>query len=746
MLYADIIIDISHENLDKSYQYRIPDEMTEDMITVGTPVMISFGKAKRKGYVVGISNKAKLDESRIKDILAVDSRGIVIESSLIKLAYWMHERYGGTMNEALRTVMPVKKTVRQVERRTIHRLVDEKKCLQLYERALNAHHSAKARLLKELSSEEVLDYTAVLVKLNIQSKVVESFENEGIIEINKELQLRNPVSCTRTETEGIVLNDEQARAADEIISDYNQKIRKTYLLHGVTGSGKTEVYLKVIDNVVNSGKQVIMLIPEIALTFQMVKRFQKTYGSRVSFMHSRLSDGERYDQCERARRGEIDVMIGPRSALFTPFPKLGMIILDEEHEATYKSEQTPKYHARETAIEYAHMLGASVILGSATPSLESYTRALKGTYKLLEIKSRAGTAGMPKVHIVDLREELKEGNKSIFSNLLHDKIVERLDKKQQIMLFINRRGYAGFVSCRSCGGAMKCPHCAVSLTYHNNGKLICHYCGYEDSMPKTCPLCGSTKIAAFGTGTQKVENLVQKEFPGARVLRMDADTTKNKSGHEKIINTFANDEADILIGTQMIIKGHDFERVTLMGILAADMSLQTGDYRAAERTFQTLAQAAGRSGRASEPGEVVIQTYQPDHYSIVKAATEDYKGFYDSEMMFRTAMGYPPAANLLVCLIGCADEAKADKAIEAISHMIKEWISANNHDKEVIMIGPAPAAISKARDIFRRVIYVKCSDYEWLVKIKDSLEERLAGTPIQGYCNIQFDFNPMSNY
>jgi primosomal protein N' (replication factor Y) len=457
-----------------------------------------------------------------------------------------------------------------------------------------------------------------------------------------------------------------------------------------------------------------------------------------------MSDGERYDQSLRAKNGEIDIIIGPRSALFTPFKNLGLIIIDEEHEGSYKSEITPKYHATMVARKRAELNNAFVILGSATPSLESYQKGISGEYKLFSLTKRAKEAALPKIWIVDLREELKEKNRSIFSRKLKELIMDRLEKKEQIMLFINRRGFSGFVSCRSCGHVMKCNHCDISLTYHIQGKLLCHYCGYEEAMPKICPACGSKYIASFGTGTQKVEEMVRREFPEARVLRMDTDTTKNKGGHQKILEAFAEHKADILVGTQMIVKGHDFPLVSLVGIIAADLSLYAGDFRAAERTFQLLSQAAGRAGRDAIPGEVVIQTYNPDHYSITTAAEGNYQEFYEQEMLYRQLMQYPPAANILLLLVSSKDEEKVDKAIVYAGEVLKEYSNQNQHSFKVI--GPAPATIAKAKDIYRRVIYIKDEDYNLLVALKNYLELCFSSSKHFQDCTYQFDFNPMSVY
>ena len=384
------------------------------------------------------------------------------------------------------------------------------------------------------------------------------------------------------------------------------------------------------------GKEVIVLIPEIALTYQTVMRFYKRFGPEVSFINSRLSAGERYDQFVRAKNQEISIMIGPRSALFTPFQNLGLIIIDEEHEGAYKSEISPKYHAREAAAFRARQNNAPLVLGSATPSVESYEKAMTGEYHLYTLTERAKKdSRLAKVHVVDLREELKAGNKSIFSGLLQELMEERLSKGQQIMLFMNRRGYANFISCRSCGEAVKCPHCDVTLTLHRDGRMVCHYCGYTAFKPSVCPSCGSPYIAGFGTGTQKIQAMTEQRFPGVSTLRMDLDTTSKKGGHEEILSAFESGKAQILIGTQMIVKGHDFPGVTLVGVLAADTSLYAPDFRCAERTFQLLTQAAGRAGRGDKAGDVVIQTYAPDHYSIQAAAKQDYPMFFRQEMAFR---------------------------------------------------------------------------------------------------------------
>lgn len=484
-------------------------------------------------------------------------------------------------------------------------------------------------------------------KLNIPPAVIRSLENMELLKIQVDTVYRNPVHVKASRQQAVTLNPEQQHVVEGIREEWEKETPRPCLIHGVTGCGKTEIYMELIAGVLKEGKQAIVLIPEIALTYQTVMRFYRRFGERISVMNSRLSPGERFDQYERARKGLIDVMIGPRSALFTPFPNLGIIIQDEEHETSYQSETVPRYLTRETAVKRGELEGAHVVFGTATPSVDAYYKAEKGEYRLFTIRKRVKTAALPEVSIVDLREELKKGNRSVLSNTLKDEMAQCLAAGHQMMLFLNRRGYAGFLSCRSCGQVIECPHCDVSLSLHRGGRLICHYCGYETTVPKTCPSCGSPFLRDFGIGTQQVESVVAREFPEARILRMDLDTTREKDGHEKILSAFANGEADILIGTQMIVKGHDFPNVTLVGILAADLSLHASDFRAAERTFQLLTQAAGRAGRGDLPGRVVIQTYDPEHYSIQAASEQDYEAFYRQEIAFRAIGGYPPAGGML---------------------------------------------------------------------------------------------------
>lgn len=741
--YANVIVDISHEKLDKTFQYGIPDDIASE-IQVGVQVDIPFGSRTISGYVVEITDIPEYDVSKIKPLIGVKAGSVAMESRLIRLACWIKKNYGSTMNQALKTVIPIKKKTKEIRKRTIHLIADDREArdkLALYKAK---HQTARARLLRELITEREIDYSVVTAKLNVSSTVIKALCDQNIVTVTDEKSYRNPVKHLERRSYDIVLNENQQMLVDEITGDLDKCEHYTYLLKGVTGSGKTEVYMELIAHTISQGRQAIVLIPEIALTYQTVMRFYNRFGDRVSIMNSRLSQGERYDQFERAKAGDIDIMIGPRSALFTPFSNLGLIIIDEEHENSYKSEGVPRYHARETAIEYARMCNASVVLGSATPSIDSYYNAQIGRYKLLELNTRVDDKPMPDCEVIDLRQELKNGNRSILSLRLQELMEDRLEKGQQTMLFINRRGVAGFMSCRACGYVVKCPHCDVSLSQHNNGRMVCHYCGYEEPVPRVCPSCGSKYISGFKAGTQKIEQMVQKRFPQAKILRMDFDTTRTKDSYEKILQAFANNEADILIGTQMIVKGHDFPNVTLVGVLAADMSLHISDFHAAERTFELLTQAVGRAGRGKEPGQAVIQTYDPDNYAIQAAKRQDYEEFYNKEIEYRQMLYYPPVWNLLLIHIQSQNQYSNDRAAEELFKCCDAYIK--RLDQKLQLVGPADAAVAKVNDIYRKVIYIKTREYDTLVDIKDNIEKYVKDNPAYRNVSVQFDFNPTSGF
>lgn len=675
MRYARVIIDISAEAVDRAFTYAVPEELADEIFP-GARVRVPFGNGgrSREGFVIGLVDEPDFDISKIKPITSLMPKKLDANAELIELAAYMAAEYGCTMNQALITVLPVKRVIRKNSRRT---------------------------------------------------DPVRTIEEEGI----------------RSE-EKFTLNAAQQEVFENILSD-----KRTSLLYGITGSGKTRIYIELIRHMQSLKKQAIVLIPEISLTYQTVRELAKYLDDRVAVLHSRLSDGERYEQYMKAASGEIDVMVGPRSALFTPFSDLGLIIIDEEHERTYRSDTAPRYDTREVAQKRASMCGAKLVLGSATPSLESYKRALDGVYALHKLKVRAhSSAVLPKIHIADLRRELEAGNRSIFSRELYGLINDRLSKREQIMLFLNRRGYANFVSCRSCGKVIKCPHCDVSMTAHNSwyqghireqkraALLSCHYCGYTAPMPARCPECGSPYIAPFGVGTEKLEQLVKRTFPGAGVLRMDADTTSKKGSFERILSEFRDGAADILIGTQMIVKGHDFENVTLVGIIAADLSLNTPEYDASERTFELLTQAAGRSGRGSIPGDVVIQSYDPSHYAISCAAGQDYESFYEREISYRRLMQYPPEICMLFYRLSGSDEKLLTQAAE---YAVRE-LSAMHADG-LSIIGPCNESVYKINDNYRKILYIKHSSHDIIIRIRDILTERLKEQYSQRKIYISFD-------
>jgi len=739
MIYADIIIDISSDKLDRSFQYRVPERL-EKKIKAGMVAAIPFGNAGRvrKGYVIGLSDKPKIAPEKIKEISEICSGEETTESRLIALAAWMRENYGSTMIQALRTVLPIQEKIKAKEKKYICLDISEEAGAQLLKELEQTRFKARTRLLRELLEKKRLDYTHAAKELGTTSAVVKKFQEQGIIRIEYDEIMRTSLNTGDISGERrMPLTDEQEAAVKQIQREWKKPSPKPVLIEGVTGSGKTQVYIKLIEQTLSQGKEAIVLIPEIALTYQNVERFCARFGTRVTVVNSRMTPSERADQMERARRGEVSIMIGPRSALFAPFPDLGLIVIDEEHETSYKSEVTPRYHARETAVRRAGLEHAHVVMGSATPSVDASYACETGAYALFRMDARYGNAALPSVWIADMREELQMGNRSILSGKLREEIEKRLEKKEQVVLFLNRRGYAGFVSCRACGHVMKCPHCDVSLTAHNNGKLVCHYCGYETPQVHACPSCGSPYIGGFRAGTQQIEQNVKKLFPKARVLRMDGDTTKTKNSYEEILSSFAAGEADILIGTQMIVKGHDFPNVTLVGALAADLSLNAVDYRAGERTFQLLTQAVGRAGRGEKPGMAVIQTYHPEHYSIQTAAEQDYGTFYEKEMDYRRLMGYPPAAELLAIHGAGEDEAHLTQAME----YIRRYLIRIRGNREVQIIGPASEAVSKINDLYRMAVYVRAPQEEVLAELREKLERYIEINKGFRTVYLQFDFS-----
>lgn len=665
--YADIIVDITNENVDKPFTYLIPPELESD-ISSGTPVIIPFGNSdiKRKGYVIAVTDELRPEAAKytIKSIDSIAPRRVNMEDEFIELSGWMKERYGCPMITAMATVMPVRQKVR--------------------------------------------------------ARKGYAFKNESD---TVKYKLHDP-------------NEEQRDIINTFIEDFDNGIRQTYLLHGVTGSGKTDAYMHMIRHVLQTGRQVILLIPEISLTYQAIDRFYSVFGNTIAVIHSKLSPGERYEQIKRCMDGDAQIIIGPRSALFAPFKNIGLIVIDEEHDSAYKNETVPRYNTADVAKKRAEMHNASLILSSATPSPDSYLNALSGKYKLLKLDSRAGDAEKPDIEVIDMRTEMKKGNRSIFSERLDKLIRDRLSRHEQIILFINRRGYSNFVSCRSCGNAIRCPHCDVSLTVHSGHILKCHYCGFSSEMPSVCPSCGSPYIAEFGVGTQKLENMTRKMYPEARISRLDTDSASGKKASEEILRKFGRGETDILIGTQMVVKGHDYHNVTLVGIMAADTSLFVSDYTAGQRTYELIAQASGRAGRGSKKGCVVIQTYKPEHYAVVSSAQDDFDMYYTNEMNYRKILKYPPAVHIWTVQMSCKNEAVLLNMSASLADIIRKHAVGT----EFQIIGPVEPSVYKVNDYFRKLIYVKHSDYDILLKTKDISEKEFRNNYSSDGISILHDF------
>ena len=733
-LYADVVIDIASDDLDRPFNYRIPEEMAETL-KPGMAVSVPFGSGGRlrRGYCLSVTDTCHYDPEKIKPIAAILTDSETVDSRLIALASWLAASYGGPLSLALKTVFPIRRKMAAVTVRHA-RLVDEA-AAQAYKEGLTVRQKARAAAIDALSGGAELTTGELTHTFGVSAQVLKGLVKDGIVAITEEEQLRGRLSAGGSRRDP--LTDVQQAVTDRIRAEWQEGQRRPVVLKGITGSGKTMVYMELIADCISRGQQAIVLIPEIALTRQTVKRFSARFGSRVAFLHSRLSEGERYDQMKAARKGLVDIMVGPRSALFTPFTDLGLIVMDEEHEETYHSEKTPRYHARETAAERARLENACFIMGSATPSVTAWNRAEKGEYLGIELTSRFGDAGMAATYVADMREELAKGNRSILSDRLRDELAGCLARGEQAMLFLNRRGYAGFVSCRQCGFVARCPHCDVSLTRHANGRLVCHYCGYSTPDLKICPTCGSRYIGGLTIGTEQVEELVGKEFPEARILRMDMDTTRGKEGHGAILREFEEGNADILVGTQMIVKGHDFPNVTLMGILMADMSLNADSYRSQERTFQLITQAVGRAGRGGKAGLAVIQTYEKEHFAIQAAAAQDYDRFYKEEMAFRRLLAYPPAGSMMAVLGSAAGEETLTQGM----HFLKKYIERIDPAGALRAVGPAPQTVGKIRDRYRQVIYLRHQSMEALVRARNLMERYIEINSGFSGITIEFDFN-----
>ncbi|MCD8238298.1 MAG: primosomal protein N' [Clostridiales bacterium] len=704
MKYAEIIVQIKAKEVDRIFFYTVPEDL-EDKIKTGSRVTVPFGRGNRptEGYVTALVDEVETDRT-LKEITSIKDPYPVFSELQISLAKWMQKKYYCTLTDCLQCILP------KITKDKVERYVSLKTDNEETEKIIKKNNR-QSQLLKELRQNSPLSLKYIKESLEISLQTVKSLEKKGIVEISELEQSRdlydtkNP-SPSRSHSP----TPDQQAVIDRVVSSLNDPEKKPFLLKGVTGSGKTLVYTEIIDKTISMGKQAVVLVPEISLTPQTVSRFIERFGEKVTVTHSKMTEGERFDQWKKAKRGDVSIMIGPRSAIFAPFENLGVIIIDEEHEKTYKSEITPKYDAREVALKLSELTGAAVLFGSATPSIESFYKTETGEYELLELNSRINMTP-PDIFAVDMRDELALGNRSMFSLRLQKAIRETLKAKKQIILFLNRRGHSTFLSCRSCGYVMTCENCSVSYTYHKQDeKLVCHYCGREASVPTQCPACGSPYIKYFGAGTEKVIAEVNKLFPEARILRMDADTTKTKDSHRQILEAFAAGKADILAGTQMIAKGLDFPNVTLVGVIAADLSLNSSDFRSAENTFQLITQVAGRAGRAGDKGRVLIQTYMPENYCIEYAKREDYLSFYDEEIEFRRQMAYPPFSNIAVVLFTGEDEREVIRNL----HILAEIFAFYGKNKDYSRIGPSAAAVSKIKNKFRHRLIIKGRDEEKL--------------------------------
>ena len=694
-LYAEIIINSDAVEIDRPFTYKVRDEDNE-IIQVGHRVKVPFGKGNRpvEGFVIGLKCEGIENIPGIKYITAIQDTEPILSRDDLLLIDFMREQYLCKYIDAIRTVIPVGllKGLKNKKKSVIYHLkdLDEKY-------AKKENYLALASYIKEHDGEFTKSELTKEKRFSLYSlnKLIE----EGFLKCTDEIVYRYNVR-TYEEDSKKILNEEQQRAFNEISLSNN----KGFLLKGVTGSGKTEVYMNLVSKVLEEGKSAMMLVPEIALTPQMIERFKGRFGKNVALFHSKLSEGERYDEWFRIKNGEVSLVVGARSAIFLPLKNLGLIIIDEEHENTYKSENNPKYDTREIAKFYSEIKGCKYVLGSATPSIQSFYEAKEGHLKLVEIKNRVANKELPQMEIVDMREELKNRNLSILSNSLKSAIEENLKKGEQVILFLNRRGFSTFVSCRSCGYVFKCSNCDLSMTYHNNGYLICHTCGKAIRQEKMCPKCSSKYVKFFGAGTERVQEEVQSIFKEASIIRMDVDTTRNKDSHEKLYNAFKNKEADILIGTQMVSKGLDFKDVTLVGILAADMSLNIPDYRASERTFQIITQVAGRAGRGDKKGKVIVQTYTPDNESLRYALDNNYEDLYNEEIKIRKIMSYPPFSKIFVINCQCKNENLLRKFMHEVGGKINILL---DKDKNVQILGPNPCIISRIKDRYRWQIIIK---------------------------------------
>ena len=731
-LYAEIILNSEAIEIDRPFTYKVPLDM-EEKVKVGQIVKVPFGVRSKpvEGFILDLKAEEEMKVSfKMKSILSVENEEPVITEDDLKLINFLREEYLCKYIDAIRLLIPVGilKGAKSKSRNVIVFINNKQEKIKNKDGYIEIIDFIKRNTGKYTKTELSKEHGFSIYKLN---KLME----HGLIKSEEEIVFRyNTREYNKDVQKNLTV--EQSMAIKEIEESEENLI----LLKGVTGSGKTEVYMRIVEKTLEEGKSAIVLVPEIALTPQMIERFKGRFGSNVALFHSKLSDGERFDEWYRVKEGKASLIIGARSAIFLPAKNLGLIIIDEEHENTYKSDQNPKYQTKEVAEYIAKLKGCKVILGSATPTIESYYRAISGEMKLVELNHRVDNKPMPKMMLVDMREELRSGNKSLFSRRLYASMKEKLEKGEQIILFLNRRGFSTFVSCRSCGYVFHCEDCDISMTYHKNGFLVCHYCGKTKKQPNLCPKCGSKYVKFFGAGTERVEEEVRRYFKNARILRMDVDTTRAKDSHEKIYNAFKAREADILIGTQMVSKGLDFPNVTLVGILAADMSLNLPDYRAAERSFQIITQVAGRAGRGDKEGEVIVQTYTPEHYSLQYAKKYDYENFYEKEFTIRAMMGYPPFGRILLINGSGKNEDELRKQMIYLGEKVKEKAEEFGG---LEVLGPTPCIIYRIKENYRWQIIIKGEfSSKFSKSIKDILYDK--ANNVYNDIRVSMDINPNS--
>lgn len=723
--FAGVIVDVRAEAVNKIFQYRIPASLRAK-IQIGHRVLVPFGRRKLEGYVVELSSHLQIEEAKLKELLGLLDPEPIILPSLVELARWMEKAYVGLFSEALQYMLP---PAFRYGKERVGAKTAQFAILLVPEPQLRKNATAQERVVAVLRAESPLLAAELVARAEASYQVLRSLEEQGVIAMST-TTLERKVEWDVIPDPTLTLTTEQRRAIDIIQNERIGK-RRPVLLHGVTGSGKTEVYLNVIADVIRRGQQAIVLVPEIALTPQTLNRFAARFGERVSVLHSGLSLGERFDQWWKTYHGEVDVVVGARSAVFAPTPNLGLIVLDEEHESTYKQEEgSIRYHTRDVAIQRCALVQGQVILGSATPALESYHNALQGEYGLAELTARVEDRPLPKVHIVDMRVEFERGNRSMFSTKLQEALGKLAQTGNQAIILLNRRGFARFVLCRECGEVLECPNCQVSLTYHQaDARLHCHYCPHREPLPKSCPKCASRFLRQFGVGTEQVEEALTANFPSLKTLRLDADTTRRKGAHASILRKFARGQAQVLVGTQMVAKGFDFPKVTLVGVLSADLALNFPDIRASERTFQLLTQVAGRSGRGDLEGQVFIQSYDPTHFAILAAQNHDYLEFYRREIGFRRQLGYPPFQELTRIL--CSGP---QRETEAAARRLHTYLLERGFPSQDIL-GPQLAPIGRIQGRFR---------WQLLLRSHRSPTELLRDLPpVAGDVQVNIDIDPL---